>query len=88
MGQLILLRLLYLFLGAYFSYRATDRRADKRRDSMKISFTRDEVKDIILAHVHRAITTSVNTVDLASSYYSGEYATVTYEEPARDSARI
>lgn len=47
---------------------------------MKITFSREEVEEIVLAHVRRAYGADLNHVDL-SSIYSRDFATVTYEEP-------
>lgn len=48
---------------------------------MKVTFTRDEVQEIVLAHVARTIGANLNHVELSSSYYSAEYATVSRVEP-------
>lgn len=48
---------------------------------MKITFTREEVEEVLLAHVRRNFTQDLNTVELRN-IYSAEYAVVTYEPPA------
>lgn len=50
---------------------------------MKISFTREEIAEIVLAHVHRALTPDANRVEFVNSY-GGDYAVVTFEPPVHE----
>jgi hypothetical protein len=47
---------------------------------MKIIFTKEEIKEIILAHVHRESWEEFNTIEI-HNWNTDEYATVTYVEP-------
>jgi hypothetical protein len=47
---------------------------------MKIIFTKEEIKEIILAHVHRECFEEFNDIEI-KNWNSDEFATVTYIEP-------
>jgi hypothetical protein len=50
---------------------------------MKIIFTKEEIKEIILAHVHRESCEEFNTIEI-HNWDADEYATVTYVEPTTE----
>jgi hypothetical protein len=50
------------------------------RSIMKIIFTKEEIKEIILAHVHRECFEEFNDIEI-KNWNSDEFATVTYIEP-------
>ena len=47
---------------------------------MKIIFTKEEIKEIILAHVHRESWEEFNTIEI-QNWRTDEFAIVTYVEP-------
>jgi hypothetical protein len=53
------------------------------RSIMKIIFTKEEIKEIILAHVHRESCEEFNTIEI-HNWDADEYATVTYVEPTQE----
>jgi len=47
---------------------------------MKIIFTRKEIEEIILAHVHREVYDEFNTIEI-QNWRNDEFVIVTYVEP-------
>ena len=47
---------------------------------MKIIFTKEEIKEIILCHVHREVFEEFNTIEI-QNWRTDEFAIVTYVEP-------